>query len=95
VKEREEGLAMPQTRHLVTGFQLRWPGYDARLGHVGFVVAKEALERIFSDDFGFSCQILFRLNIPHSSIIIIIIIRGWYNTPNRVSANKVNCLNPL
>jgi hypothetical protein len=59
VKEGEEGKAVPQKRHLVTGFPLRRPGYNARLSHVGFVVDKVAMERVFSDDFGFSCQISF------------------------------------
>jgi hypothetical protein len=37
----------------------RRPGLDPRSGHVGFVVDKATLERVFSEYFGFPCQFSF------------------------------------
>jgi hypothetical protein len=59
MKQEEEGKAVLQKRHLVTGFPLRRPGYDARVGHVGFAVDKVALERVSSYDFSFFCLFSF------------------------------------
>jgi hypothetical protein len=45
----------------------RRPGIEPSLRHVGFVVEKVALEKVFSEDFGFPCQFSFHrlLHIHH------------------------------
>jgi hypothetical protein len=52
-------LAAPQLRRLVTGFPMRWPRFEPRYGHMGFVVDKVALGQVISDYLGFCCQSLF------------------------------------
>jgi hypothetical protein len=47
--------ATPQLKRLVAGFPPRRPGS----GHVGFVVDKVALVKVFSEYFGFPCQFSF------------------------------------
>jgi hypothetical protein len=42
-------------KRLVAGFPLRRPGF-AYWQHVGFVVDKAALGKVFSEYFGFPCQ---------------------------------------
>jgi hypothetical protein len=46
-------------RRLVSGFPPRWPRFDPRLGHVGFVLNEVALGQVFSEYFGFPCQFSF------------------------------------
>jgi hypothetical protein len=46
-------------RRLVAGFPPRRPGFESRWSHVGFVVDKVALGQVFSEYFGFSCQLSF------------------------------------
>jgi hypothetical protein len=47
-------------RRLVAGFPQRRPGFEPRLGHVGFVAAdKVALGQVFSEYFSFPCQFSF------------------------------------
>jgi hypothetical protein len=48
-------LAVPPLRRLVAGFPQRRP----RSGHVGFVVDKVALGKVFSEYFCFPCQFSF------------------------------------
>jgi hypothetical protein len=43
------------------------PGFEPRSGHVGFVVDKVALEQVFSEYFGFPCQISFH-RLLHADI---------------------------
>jgi hypothetical protein len=47
----------------------RRPGFEPGPGHVGFVVDKVALEQVFSEYFGFPCQ----LHSTNCSTVIIII----------------------
>jgi hypothetical protein len=49
---------------LVAGFPPRQPGFDPRLGHVGFVVDKVALGQAFSKYFGFPCSTLIIIYHP-------------------------------
>jgi hypothetical protein len=60
-------MAVPKLRRLVSGFPQRKPGFEPRSGDVGFVVNKVALGQVFSDYFGFPCQVLFHrmLNVHH------------------------------
>jgi hypothetical protein len=44
--------------HYVYGI-LRWPGFEPRVGHVGFVLDKVALGQVFSVYFAFHCQFSF------------------------------------
>jgi hypothetical protein len=46
-------------RRLVDGFPPRWPEFDPRSGHVGFVVDEVALGQVFSEYFCFPCQFSF------------------------------------
>jgi hypothetical protein len=39
---------------------LLWLGFDPRSGHVGFVVDKVALGRVFSEYFGLPCKFSFQ-----------------------------------
>jgi hypothetical protein len=48
-----------ELRRLVEGFPSRRPGFDPRLCHMGFVVDKVAMGQVFSEYFGFPCQISF------------------------------------
>jgi hypothetical protein len=57
----------------VAGFPLRRPGFEPRLGHVGFVVDKVALRQVSSKYFGFPCQFSFH-RLLH---IHLHVIRGW------------------
>jgi hypothetical protein len=50
-----------QLRRLVAGFPLLWPGFEPRSGHVGFVVDREALAKVLSQNFDISCQAIDRL----------------------------------
>jgi hypothetical protein len=50
-------LAARQLKRLVAGFPPRRPGFDLGSGQVGFVVDKVALAQVFSEYFGFPCQI--------------------------------------
>jgi hypothetical protein len=61
--------AVPWLRRLVVGFPPRWPGFEPRSGHVGFVVDKVALGRVFREYFCFPCQYSFHrlLHIHHLS----------------------------
>jgi hypothetical protein len=43
----------------VAGFPTRWPGFDPRSDHVGFVVDKMTAEQVFSEYYGFSCHFSF------------------------------------
>jgi hypothetical protein len=54
---------------LVAGFPLRRPRFEARLGHVRFVLDNVALGQVFSEYFGFPCQFSFHrlLHIHHLS----------------------------
>jgi hypothetical protein len=52
-------LTAPQLMRLVAGFPPRWPEFDPRSSHMGFVVNKVELGRIFSEYFGFLSQISF------------------------------------
>jgi hypothetical protein len=53
---------------LVTIFLLQWPGFDSTAGHVGFVVNKLALQKVFFEDFSLPCQFsfyqMFHTHIP-------------------------------
>jgi hypothetical protein len=53
------GMAVTQLRRLAAGFQPRWPGFDLRSCHAGFVVDKVALGQVFSEYFGFPCKFSF------------------------------------
>jgi hypothetical protein len=53
---------------LVAGFPPRQPGFEHGSGHVGFVVDKVALGKVFSDCFGFPRQSSFH---QFSTITII------------------------
>jgi hypothetical protein len=44
-------------RRLVAGFQPRLPRFEPRSGHMGFVVDEVALGQVFSEYFGFPCQL--------------------------------------
>jgi hypothetical protein len=44
------------SEHQVAGFPLRPPRFDAKSGHVGFVVDEEELGHTFSEYFDFPCQ---------------------------------------
>jgi hypothetical protein len=64
------------------GFPPRWPGFEPRSGHVGFVVYKVALEQVFFEYFGFPLPILIPPTDPHTSTSIIWdwcnrLISGW------------------
>jgi hypothetical protein len=61
--------AVPWLRRLVIGLSQGRPGFDYRLGHVEFVVAKVALGADFSDYFGFPCQLSFQ-QLLHNSLTI-------------------------
>jgi hypothetical protein len=60
---------VPQLRRLVAGFPPRWPGFEPRSDHVGFVMDQVALGQIFSEYFRFPSQFLFHrlLHIHHLS----------------------------
>jgi hypothetical protein len=60
-------MAVPQLRRLVAGFPLRRPGFEYRLGHVGYVVNIVARVQVSSEYFGFPCQFSFHqlLHIYH------------------------------
>jgi hypothetical protein len=60
-------MAVPYLRQLVVGFPQRRPGLESRSRHVGFVADKLALGQVFSEYFGFSCQLSFHrlLHIHH------------------------------
>jgi hypothetical protein len=61
-------LAVPEIRRLLSGFPPRLSGFDPGSSHVGFVVDKVALGPVFSEYFGFSCQLSFhKLLHIHSS----------------------------
>lgn len=47
--------AVPWFRRLVAGFPPRRLGFDPMSGHVGFVVDRVALGKVFSEHFEFSC----------------------------------------
>jgi hypothetical protein len=57
---------VPMLRRLVAGFPPRWPGFDPRPSHVGFVVNKAALWQV-SEYFGFPCKSFHRLLHNHPS----------------------------
>jgi hypothetical protein len=50
-----------------SGFPPRRPGFEPRSGHVEFVVDKVAVGQVFSEYFGFPCQLTFHrlLHIHH------------------------------
>jgi hypothetical protein len=52
---------------LVAGFPPRRPGFKPRSGDVGFMVDKVTLVQVFSEYFGFPCQVSFHqlLHIHH------------------------------
>jgi hypothetical protein len=50
--------AAPQLRRLVAGIPSLRPGFDPKSGDVRFVVNKVTLERVFSEHFGFPCQMV-------------------------------------
>jgi hypothetical protein len=54
-------------RRLVAGFPQRMPVFELRSDHVGFVVDEVALGKVFSEYFGFPCQVSFHrlLHIHH------------------------------
>jgi hypothetical protein len=61
---------VPQLRRSVPSLPPRPPGFEPRLGHVGFVADKVTLGQVFSEYFGFLCQSLFHQllhNHPHLS----------------------------
>jgi hypothetical protein len=60
--------AVPELKRLVAGFPPRWPGFESRSGHVGFVVDKVALRQVFSEYFGFPCQFAFHRLLHNLSI---------------------------
>jgi hypothetical protein len=66
--------AVPQLKQLVAGFPPRRPGF-ASWQYVGFVVDKAVLGQVFSEYFGFPCQLF------HQFFSIVIITRGWHNRP--------------
>jgi hypothetical protein len=51
--------AVTQVRRLVAGFPPRRPGFEPGSDHSGFVVDKVALGQVFSEYFGFPCQLPF------------------------------------
>jgi hypothetical protein len=55
--------AVPQLKRLVAGFPRRRPGFEFEQ-LVGFVVDKAALGHVFSEYFGFLCQ-LFNQFLHH------------------------------
>jgi hypothetical protein len=57
--------AVPELRRIVAGFPARWPWFEPRSGHVGFVVNKVTLGQVFSEYFGFTCQFSFH-TLPHT-----------------------------
>jgi hypothetical protein len=52
-------MAVPLLRRLVAGFPPLRSGFDPRSGFVEFVVDKVARVQIFSEYFGFPCQLKF------------------------------------
>jgi hypothetical protein len=50
---------LKKNKKLVAGFSRRLAGIEPGSGHVGFVVYKEALGMVFSENFGFPCQFSF------------------------------------
>jgi hypothetical protein len=60
--------AVTQFSWLIAGFSLRRPGFESTSGHVGFVVDQMVLGQVFSEYFGFPCQLSFhRLLHTHLS----------------------------
>jgi hypothetical protein len=66
--------AVPQLRWLFAGFQLWWPGFDPRSGHVGFVVNKVTLGQVSYKYLGFplhnyhsdcSTLVIYHLRLVH------------------------------
>jgi hypothetical protein len=51
--------AVPQLRRSVPGFPPRWPGFEPKSIHVGFVVDKVTLRQVFSEYFSSPCQFSF------------------------------------
>jgi hypothetical protein len=45
--------------HSILNYICSSPGFNPRSGNVGFVVDEVALEQVFSQYFGFSCQFSF------------------------------------
>jgi hypothetical protein len=41
--------AVPLLRRLVAGFPTQWPGFEHGSGHVGFVVDKAELRKVFCE----------------------------------------------
>jgi hypothetical protein len=58
-------MATPLLKRLVAGFPPGQPGFDLWSDQVGFAVDKVALERVFSEYFGFPCQSLFHQILHH------------------------------
>jgi hypothetical protein len=66
-------IAQAVSRRLPTAAAL----FEPRSDRVAFVVNKVALEQVFSEYFGLSCQFLFH-RVLHTRACTV---RGWYNRP--------------
>jgi hypothetical protein len=60
------------------GMKLYRPGFEPKLGHVGFEMDRVALGQVYSENFSLFSLPVVPPTAPHSSSII----RGWYNRPN-------------
>jgi hypothetical protein len=72
-------LTLIPLRRLATDFPPRWPRFDPRSGHVGFIVDKVSLGQVFLLVLRFPLPILIPLTAPDLSSSIT---WGWYNRPN-------------
>jgi hypothetical protein len=68
--------SVPKYTKLTPSKAVPRPGFESRLGHVGFVVDKVAMGQVFSEYF---CSPANSHSTDCSKFIII--IRGWYNRP--------------
>jgi hypothetical protein len=87
-------LAVPQLRPLIVGFTPRRLGFEPRSGHMGFMVDKVELGRIFLRVFLFPIPILIPSTAPYSSSII----GDWLvaDVPSRLSLTpRQNNMCPL
>jgi hypothetical protein len=82
---------------VVTSLPLRQTEFQPKTGHVGFMVDKVALGKVFSKYFGFSCQSFHRLLQAHHHLagtigkIVAEVPSGLRLTPPQGTRGKENC----
>jgi hypothetical protein len=89
--------AVTWLRQLVAGFSPRRPGFDSGPIHVGFVVDKVALGRVFPEYFGFLLSMSFhRCSITRKNEKkLIIFITGLHNKPQGCGASIASAAGPF